>query len=223
MEKYSKYPRTYHLHWSEGVQSDDKILSDLSCFEDLEIAVLEKLDGENTSLYPDYYHARSIDSNFNFTRAWIAKMHSVMKFDIPEGFKLVVENMWAEHSIRYTDLNSYAYLLSVWKSLGDDNICLSYDETKEWAELFDLPMPKELYRGVYDEKKLIALAESIDKEKVEGYVIRVVDSFSEKDMNKSLAKYVRKNHVQPDQEHWLKGARQNGELISPVKPFYMGK
>ena len=42
-----KYPRTYHLPWSLGATSDDKILKDTSCFDDKIVIITEKLDGEN--------------------------------------------------------------------------------------------------------------------------------------------------------------------------------
>lgn len=220
---YTKYGRTYHLPWSKGIQSDDKIIKNLSSFENKEIVVLEKMDGENTTLYSDYYHARSLDSQYNFTRSWIAKMHSVMKFDIPENFRFVFENIWAEHSIRYENIDTYAFLLSIWKTSEDESkdVCLSYDDTKDWAELLDVRMPKEFYRGIFDQEKLIELANTIDTTKIEGYVIRLTSEFDKKDMQTSVSKFVRDGHVQPNAEHWLKNAKQNGQLIGNIKPYYM--
>lgn len=221
--EYSKYNRTYHLPWSEGVQSDDKVIKDLSHFEGKEIVVSEKLDGENTSMYSDYYHARSIDSKFNYTRAWIAKMHSVIRHEIPSDYKLVLENMWGEHSIRYENLRGYGYLLSVWKQIEkNDLLCLSFDEYLEWAELLDLPTPQVFHRGIYDESILQELAKNLDTKKVEGYIVRLADSYKQSDCDKSIAKFVRAGHVQPDGEHWLRNAKQNGDLIKPVMPYFMG-
>lgn len=220
-----KYTRTYHVHWSNGVQSDDKILSSLDHFEGKEIVVTEKLDGENTSLYSAQdggaLHARSLDSQFNWTRSWITKMHSVLQHDIPAGMKLTGENMFAEHSVRYNDLESYFYLFSIWEKSDNGIISLSWDDVVEWAKLFDLALPQVFYRGVFDEKLLIQLAKNLDPDKVEGYVIRSADSFLVSETNKNIAKYVRPNHVQDNSEHWLKNAKQNGNLINPVKPFYM--
>jgi hypothetical protein len=142
-----KYPRTYHFPWSLVVQSDDKIIKDLSHLIGKEIVVSEKLDGENTTLYPDYYHARSIDSMFNKTRSWVAKMHSVLRDDIPSDMKLVGENMWGKHSIRYNDnqLKGYFYLFSMWKYNGNSDFCINFDDLLEYSELLDLPMPKVFY------------------------------------------------------------------------------
>jgi hypothetical protein len=205
-----------------GVQSDDKVLKTTDCFLNKEIVVLEKLDGENTTAYNNHFHARSIDSKHNFTRDWFAKMHSVLRHDIPTNMRFVFENMFAEHSIRYENLNSYAYLLSIWEDRDNGDYCLSYDATREYAEILDLCMPTELYRGVFDVNTLVDIANSIDTNVIEGYVIRVTDEFEYSQMQQSVSKFVRKNHVQTDAKHWLKTAKQNGTLVGNIKPQYMG-
>jgi hypothetical protein len=43
----------------------------------------------------------------------------------------------------------------------------------------------------------------------EGYVVRLASSFKFDDFNKSVAKFVRKNHVQTN-EHWTKNWIKNG-------------
>jgi hypothetical protein len=219
-----KYPRTYHFPWSLGVQSDDKIIKDLSHFYGRIIVVTEKLDGENTTLYPDYYHARSIDSKFNFTRAWVAKMHACLKFNIPQKMKLVGENMWGKHSIHYKNgvLDGYFYLFSIWEELNDgSDFCVDYDTLVEYAELLELPMPKVLYRGEYCEKTLQELSKNMDTNLCEGYVVRTVEGFHRKDVNTHIAKWVREGHVQPNSDHWLKNAERNGELSENVLPPFM--
>ena len=219
-ELRNKYPRTYHFDFSPGVQSDDKIITDLSKFIDQEVVASIKQDGENTSLYHDYMHARSLDSRHNFTRDWVKKMHSVLRHHIPENFSLVGENMWAEHAIRYPDgyLKSYFYLFSIWEN-GDT--CLSYDDIKTYAALLDLPMPREVYRGVFDLNIIRKEAEKLDTHLEEGFVVRLTRSFKRDEFSQCVAKYVRAGHVQPNAEHWLKNARQNGALAKDVMPSYM--
>jgi hypothetical protein len=68
--------------------------------------------------------------------------------------------------------------------------------------MYKIKSVKVLYVGMYDEKKLIELAESLDPSKQEGYVVRVYDEFKYDDFNTHVAKYVRENHVQTSQ-HWL--------------------
>lgn len=222
--KYLKYPKTYHLPWSLGVQSDDKIIPSLSCFEGNEIVITEKMDGENTNLYNNYIHARSIDSPFNFTRAWVFNMHAAISYLIPSDIHLSGENLWGEHSIRYEDgiLDGYFYLFAAWKHVGDQIFALHYDEVVEYADKLDLPIPKVLYRGVFNEDKLKDIANNIDTSICEGYVVRNVNGFNINKMKQNVAKFVRKDHVQTS-EHWLKNAKQNGKLKENCKPSFMCK
>lgn len=66
------YPRTPHLPWSPGASADDVRVADLSGFAGIEVVVTEKLDGENTTLYPDGLHARSLDSAHHPARTALA-------------------------------------------------------------------------------------------------------------------------------------------------------
>ncbi len=216
----SKYPRTFHLSWSHP-HSDDKTIPDTSIYEGMEIVVTEKLDGENTTIYPDgYLHARSIDSRHNYTRDWAKKMASILSFDIPKGERFVFENVAYYHSIEYNDLESFCYLLSVWT---DDDYCLEYDTVLEYAEILDLATPKIFYRGVFDEKVLKEIAENLDLNTTEGFVFRNVNRFHIDDFQKNTGKFVREGHVQTSEEHWLKNTYPNKlSKNKKIKPFYMG-
>lgn len=222
-----KYPKTYHVPWSLAIQSDDKMFKSMQHFHGKEIVATEKLDGENTTISTEYYHARSLDSTFNWTRSWLATMHACLKYEIPEGMKLVGENLFAKHAIEYPDysLEGYFYLFSIWEDIvnNEEDYCLDYDDIVSYAALFDLPMPKVLYRGIYDEAALKKIAAELDTTRCEGYVIRTVDGFMRSEFTRCVAKFVRANHVQDNSEHWLKTAVQNGRLPDVVKPSYMSK
>ncbi len=221
MSERIKYPRTYHLPFSEGGQSDDKLLKNFNSLKDKEVVATLKMDGENTTLYHDnYMHARSIDSKTNWTRDFAKKIHSVIQHDIPEGWRLCCENVYAKHSIHYPDnyLEGYLYLLSIW---NEKNECLSFDDTVEFAELLDLPIPKVLYRGSFDLDALSRLAKTLDTSIEEGFVVRTTQSFSYKDFSNNVTKYVRKGHVQENAEHWLKNAEPNGTPKNPMKPAFL--
>jgi hypothetical protein len=205
-----------------GVQSDDKVIQSTDLLSGREVVVLLKMDGENTTLYKDnYMHARSIDSVTNWTRDVAKKIHSGIAHEIPEDFRLCCENVYAKHSIYYPDdyLEGYLYLLSVWNG---KNECLSWDETLLYAEVLDLPTPKELYRGLYDEKILKDIAKNLDRKTEEGFVVRIVDAFEYKDFSSCVTKYVRSGHVQTDQ-HWLKNATPNGIPKQPGKPKFLNQ
>lgn len=220
-QERNKYPRTYHLSFSKALQSDDKLIDSLDAFEGQEVVVTIKMDGENTSMYSDgYSHARSIDSKTNWTRDVVKKILSVIQYDIPENYRLCCENVYAKHSIAYPDnyLEGYVYLLSIW---NEKNECLSWDDTLLYAELLDLPTPKVLYRGVFDEKKLKELAEKLDTNLEEGFVVRLAKQIPYEDFSKSFTKFVRSGHVQENAEHWLKNAVPNGTPKQPAKPSFM--
>jgi len=59
--KYEKHPRISHVPWSKFSDKDD-LFGDVDALKNVEVVVLEKRDGENTTLYRDYHHARSINS-----------------------------------------------------------------------------------------------------------------------------------------------------------------
>lgn len=192
MTRY-KYPRTPHLSWSPGFSSDDIILAD-NIFSGREVVITEKLDGENTSIYCDYIHARSINSGKHQSRDWVNSLWGSIKEDIPEGYRICGENLYAKHSIKYFNLESYFYVFSIWN--GDE--CLSWNDTLEYCSLLNLSHVPVLYEGVFSEEVLPTL----DFDKQEGYVVRLKEGFSLADFGSSVAKYVRKNHVQTD-KHWL--------------------
>jgi hypothetical protein len=190
-----KYPRTYHLPWSQGATNDDKILKDVSCFIGKDVVVTVKMDGENTTLYNDYIHARSIDYSPHESRAWVKSFWSQIQSDIPNGFRICGENLYAKHSIHYSDLETYFMGFSIWDGLK----CLSWKETLEYFELLGIKSVPIIYEGQFNESLLKEL--NLDLNKNEGYVVRLADSFQYKDFNKSVAKFVRSNHVTSDR-HW---------------------
>lgn len=202
MTQRVKYKRTFHLPWSPGTTSDDRILTSVDHFLGKEIVVTEKMDGENTSIYNNFLHARSMDSGKHPSRWYVTKLQGDIGHDIPEGMRICGENCYAKHSIYYTNLEDYFLVFSIWK----DQLCLSWDETLEWSELFGLKTVPVLYRGIYDENIIKSLfVENRTPDLMEGYVVRLVDSFIYDDFSTSLAKYVRKGHVTTT-THWLKEA-----------------
>jgi len=159
------------------------------------------MDGENTSLYTDHSHARSIDSRGGEDRAWVKQFWSTISYEIPDWWRICGENLWAEHSIHYNNLKSYFYGFSIW---NDMNECLDWDSTIEWFELFNIVSVPVLYDGIWDEKKIREIEKTLDFEKDEGYVVRLAESFTYGQFRNSIAKYVRAGHVQTTR-HWRQG------------------
>ncbi|WP_392894562.1 RNA ligase family protein [Streptomyces sp. LN699] len=190
------YPRTAHLPWSPGASADDVRSSGLSALAGREVVVTEKLDGENTTLYADGSHARSLDSGHHPSRAWVKALQGRIGTGIPAGWRVCGENLYARHSLAYEDLDSWFYGFSVW----DGDSCLGWDRTVRFLHGIGVPSPRVLWRGVFDERALRGLR--LDTNRQEGYVVRTVDGFTRADFGRYVAKWVRVGHVRTD-THWM--------------------
>ncbi|MEU9143368.1 RNA ligase family protein [Streptomyces sp. NPDC048349] len=203
------YPRTPHLPWSPGATADDVRVAGPGAFEGLagrEVVVTEKLDGENTTLYADGLHARSLDSAHHPSRAWVKGLQGRIAARIPAGRRVCGENLYARHSLAYEDLDSWFYGFSVW----DGEHCLDWDGTVRFLRGLGVPTPRVLWRGTFDERALRRL--KVDTARQEGYVVRTVDGFAYGDFGRRVAKWVRGGHVRTG-THWM---------FAPVVPNGLG-
>lgn len=199
---YVKYPRTWHLPFSPGATKDDRILPSCEIFEGQEVVITVKLDGENTSCYQDYCHARSRADKKHWSKSWVKQFHSQFAHDIPKGWRVILENLYATHSIKYTNLISFAYGISIW---NDKNICRSWDETIEWFNLLGIVPVPVLYRGIWDEKIAREIYSPLHNGcECEGFVVRNTREFHYRDFRQNVSKYVRENHV-TEKDHWFYG------------------
>ena len=198
---YVKYPRTYHLPWSQNINDDDRMMKDLDFFIGKEVVVTEKMDGENTNIYTNYIHARSVDGNSHPSRDWVKQFASTFQYDIPKGWRVCGENLFAKHSIEYNQLPSFFLGFSVW---DEKNICLDWDTTKEWFDLLGVIPAPEMYRGIWNEEAIKNLWDEKKWDSCEGYVVRVTEGIPYSNFRFSVGKFVRKNHVQTV-KHWMAG------------------
>lgn len=201
-QKY-KYPRTYHVPWSPGTTSDDRLLKSVDQFVGKRVVVTEKMDGENTTMSKDYVHARSLDSMYHPSRDYVRTVRGNISHMIPDNsLRICGENCFAAHSITYTQLEDHFLAFSVWI----DTTCLSWDDTVDWCEHLGLKTVPVLYRGEWNEELVKSLyVHKREPDLMEGYVIRVEESFTYDDFAMSVAKYVRKDHVSTS-SHWLEQA-----------------
>lgn len=209
-----KYPSTPHLPFSPGLQNDDRRITTLEHLEGRRVIATEKLDGENTSMYRDAFHARSLDSQHHSSRDFVKALWGSIAYMIPKGFRVCGENMYAKHSIAYDNLLNYFYGFSVWDAR---NVALNWDETVSFLTHLELPVAPVLYDGVFDLKELERLADSLDTDRQEGFVVRAWDEVPFKDFEVKFAKWVRKGHVQTD-EHWMTQAVVPNKLMPPDDP-----
>lgn len=194
-----KYGRTFHLPFSPGAASDDKVMSSLDGLMVEDLVVTEKMDGENTTIHAGGSHARSPDSRYHPSRDWLKAFAAAISPHLAEGERIVGENLYARHSVAYDALPSY-FLGFAW-IVGDE--VQSWDLTQaRFEELGIQPVPT-LYRGPYRTGLLEDLARTLDLSKQEGFVARTAESFAESDMPQRVGKYVRKGHIQSE-VHWMK-------------------
>jgi hypothetical protein len=208
--KWVKYPRTYHLPGSPGGTRDDRFIRDTEMFRGKRVIITEKRDGENTTLYNDYVHARSLDSGGHPTRHWMQNYHSKFGWCIPGGWRVCGENLWAKHAILYTQLGSFFEAFSIW---DQGNMCLGWDSSLEWFELLDVPHVPVLYDGLWNDELIERFVPS-DVATQEGFVVRLAEGFHYSRFRFSVAKWVRENHVQTT-HNWKRQKIVRNQLRKP--------
>ncbi|MFA5071211.1 MAG: RNA ligase family protein [Candidatus Pacearchaeota archaeon] len=191
-----KYPRTFHVPWSREKDGDDKILHSMEHFVGKNVVVTEKRDGENSTIYSSgYFHARSLDGNVHPSQGWLKGNFAKWFYQLPGGWRVCGENLYATHAIEYSDLDTFFEVFSIWT---EKNECLSWDEMELFCKEWGLKVVPVLYRGVYDEEKIKASY----RPGSEGYVIRTEEGFHFNSFSENIAKYVRIGHVGADTENW---------------------
>lgn len=204
----TKYPRTYHLPWSLGTTNDDKIHS-IDSIEEMfggkHVVITEKMDGENTTIYSTgECHARSLDSASHVSRDYVrGKAREIGCLGIPENWRITGENLYAKHAIDYDLLPDYFVIFGI---VDENNFSRSWSEVEEWSNLLDVPHAPVIWEGTWNIEKIKSLypfkSKMSSTREAEGYVVRVAKTFPMNEFNKNVAKFVRANHVQPDDEHW---------------------
>ena len=205
-----KYFKTPHLPNSPGIGSatrDDKILSSIDHFIGKKLVTTIKMDGSNVCLSRDFLHARSENgppSHKSFSP--LKAVYGAMKNSLDKDLVYYGEWLYAKHSIHYKNLNSYLQIFNIYSISKEE--WLSFDDLeKECLKLQFIAVPLMYEEFVENEgdfndliKSSLDWLSSVDEDDSEGIVVRVSDSF--KDPEVSIAKWVRKNHVQTD-DHWL--------------------
>lgn len=220
---YYKYPRTFHLPYSPKRGSDDKVLIDDSNFEGKHVVVMEKMDGENTTLYHNHLHARSLDSTKDESHRWLERFRNSILAQLNQypsldtNWRICGENLFYKHTVFYQDLKSIFLGYSIWledKSEGQ-NESLSWFETISIFDKIGVSYPSVIYEGIYDKQAILENFEDYKGKKnrqVEGFVIRLKDSFLYEDFSKSVAKYVCDDFEITSSKHWRYEAKTLNKL-----------
>lgn len=207
-----KYPSTPHTCFSLTVHQDDSYHPDESIFLDREVVITEKLDGGNTCLWHGQVYARSIagpagDGWFAMVKKWHAHKTNDPGLD---AFVFNGEDLYGIHSIQYDPIREdQTFRLFSVRQFRDDTLYrLSWDQTREWADLLEVPCVPVLFRGRFQHQDEIRdwFHSELHKPSSlggprEGFVLRTTEEFPDDQWWSNSCKFVRQNHVQTDQ-HW---------------------
>ena len=202
-----KYNRTFHLPFSLGATSDDKISKSVDSLLNKKLIITEKLDGSNTCLEKNGCFARSHSGPPNHESFdGLKALHANVKSDIPDHIQIFGEWCFAEHSIHYYELPSYFLVFNVRDN--EKNSWESWDVVQLWADVINCPTVPVLWEGSFlNENELEKKCSSFMKEPSchgglrEGVVVRIYDEFQDSEFSLNVMKSVRKNHVTTD-NHW---------------------
>jgi hypothetical protein len=217
----AKYPRTMHLPFSPGSTSDDKFMTEetFESFVGHDLVYTEKLDGSNVCLTANDVFARSHagpPGHKSFYR--LKEIHSTLKSMnvLWGGLSVFGEWCYAVHSIEYSMLQHPLNIFGVRDDTSGE--WWSWNDVVEYAEELGFPTVPVILRGAVASKEEIrkivedmAHLSSVYGPVREGLVIRRADAFTE--LETSVGKWVRANHVQTDQ-HWTKKAIERQPSIS---------
>lgn len=207
--RWVKYPRTHHLPWSPGrLTKDERTLRSTGAFLGRRVVVLTKMDGENFTLYRDYAHARAPEGQHRPWQDWVRNLQAQIGWEIPDGWRICGENLYARHTIAYQDLPSYYMAFAMY---DQRNVCLSWGDTAAYAEMLGIPTPPVLYDGIWDEEAIQAsfTGKTPYSDDSEGYVVRLYDEFPFSQFRFAVAKYVREG-FRPVHG----GLYQNGRILT---------
>ncbi len=186
-----KYPRTWHLPDSPGATDDDRIQRDLSQLAG-ELVCTEKMDGGNLTFTRELMHGRSLDSG---THPWDRPAKALwarVAPQIPAGWRISGESMWARRSVAYPDLPGVYLVFGVW---DETDTLLDWDSTVEWAALWELPVVPVLYRGRDLAAARAAWSAQRTAENSEGFVLRSAGRIPRSAFGHRCLKWVRAQHV----------------------------
>jgi hypothetical protein len=183
-------------------------MADVSSLLDVPLVITEKCDGSNltytrTSVFSRSHSGPPGHPSFDLAKA----THARIAHELSLGLSLFCEYCYAVHSITYGALPDYSLVFGA----RDDREGRWWDWDMVVAQAADLGLPTvpELYRGqVSTVRELEALTLSLAAQPSvfggprEGVVVRHAGEFRDADFQRSLAKWVRSDHVTTD-EHWM--------------------
>jgi hypothetical protein len=214
-----KYPSTPYIWWSPTV--GDYHIWDLDHIYNLDYIALEKMDGEQTNMLSNTFHARSQDSEktgnakLKQSRAWCKALWASIRYLIPNDMRICGENLFAMHSIYYDDLLSYFQVFNIWRDLT----ILNFDDTLRICSELNLTHVRVIDEFKWNTDRAVEICNSIDTEKSEGIVFRPKMAINTHDFSNYYFKWVRKDHIQTS-DHWLYTPLVQNKLKGATRDFH---
>ena len=214
----TKYGRTYHYPFSPGTTSDDRIQHDYwQHLSQIPLLVhTEKLDGENNCLSKLGVFARSHAAPT--TSPWTESIRQYWKLIRNDlgNLEVFLENLYAVHSIEYRNIEHHFYVFAI----RDGDQWLSWEETKFYAAMLDLPTVPEIRlftaptnKAAFEKEVQLMVGgsgrfspyDTITGQPtvMEGIVTRNANSYKVDAFAENVFKYVRKGHVKTT-KHWTR-------------------
>ena len=198
-----RFPRTFHLPWSEEKSDNDKVLSNVDHLLNCYLSISIKMDGSNVGLSREHLSSRGGDIPKHESFDLLKQKYSLIKYEIPEDFIFYGEWLYAVHSIEYNDLDDYLMIFAIFDR--SQHVWLSVKDVIEYSQLIGfqtVPFIKHnlFYKTEEDFKNgIVNIARNTINKGHEGIVVRKSGYFNK--YYGAVAKYVRESHVQTD-EHW---------------------
>ncbi len=179
------------------------------------------MDGENTTIYTNHLHARSLDSTKDESHRWIERFRNAIlpQLNQLKNWRICGENLFYKHTIFYQDLENIFLAYSIWSENNDKNEIknqsLSWKETKIIFDKIGISYPALIYEGIYNKKTILEKFEEYQNTKerqVEGFVIRLEEAFLYQDFSKAVAKYVCNDFEITSTKHWRYEAKTLNQL-----------
>eukprot|EP00767_Chilomastix_cuspidata_P005676 gnl/Chilomastix_cuspidata/5924.p1 GENE.gnl/Chilomastix_cuspidata/5924~~gnl/Chilomastix_cuspidata/5924.p1 ORF type:complete len:1066 (+),score=314.62 gnl/Chilomastix_cuspidata/5924:74-3199(+) len=201
-----RYPTTPHLPFSPAALAADDIrlpATAAAVFVGAPVVITEKLDGGNCCIFDGQVFART---HAHPTRLpWFSRVKQLARsLRVPRTLALFGENMSAVHSIEYPVLPHFFFLFAAFDAARAE--FLSWDDTARLAARLGVPtVPVHFHGAVASPAALQRKIESamarpshLKGVSPEGFVVRLAAAFSLGQFERSIAKYVRADHIQTD-------------------------
>ena len=193
--QWAKYPRTFLLPWVDAVSEGDRIMTDTKALHGKRVIVTEKMDGENITIYRDYFHGRSVDGPSHPSRNWLREFLNQLSIRIPTGVRVCGEYLFARHAIEYRDLESYFLSFSAWTALDE---CLSWDDSVQLFSRLGVSTVPVLYDGVFEQQAIHEAWREQCSPQSEGYIVRSADAIRPDRFRHLCGKFIRSDYTQAD-------------------------